>query len=247
MRRRKGFKGTWFPVYGTNAEPNDAPGMGLQDSIITQNDGSIATVLTRVIPDEPSEDPDTQTLDQLMGRDYAIRRIVGKLAVVWTGSSGNATPSSVSYAKVAAGFFIARADDQEQAIPLGWPALGGIGSATDEDAFNSFSPLSARTVREPWIWRRTWVLGKSVIPGEGQIGEPSAPSSNLKYGSVLDGPHIDAKTRRRVKQDERLWFAISAVNWPHNGSDSGYTLTYDWDLDVRIFGAMRKARNSGAF
>lgn len=249
-RRKRKFKGTWFPVYGTDVEPNDIPAMGIQQSIVTQSDGSVATVISRVIPDEPQEDASFSTLNQLVGQEYALRRIVGKLAVVWTGSSGSATPQSVVYAKVAAGFFIARADPTTPDLPLGVTAAG-FGSTANPDEYNSFSPLSPEAIREPWIWRRTWVLSKSVFgelsEGESVASFSAAPPSNLWFGSLLDGGHIDAKTRRRTHSDERLYFAISAANWPYVGGDAGYTLTYDWDLDVRLFGAMRRAQNKGAF
>lgn len=255
MRRRRKFKGTWFPAYGQSLGTNEPDAMGLVDSIETNADGHVVTKTFRLLPDEPAENIETDRLLSMVGQEYALRRIVGKLGIVWTGSSGvGGEPANVAYAKVACGLFVARAEDSalSENVPIGL-ADNEFDSDADPEEFNSYSPLALKTIREPWIWRRTWLLGKQVAISDGGGGsaalyESAVPSSNLKYGSVMDGPHLDAKTRRRVRQDERLWFAIAAVNWPTGSvAATTYTLTFDFDLDLRFFGAMRKARNQGAF
>lgn len=256
-RRRRGFKGTWFPLYGAALGPDEpgVEGTGLQAQIITQNDGSAATVITQLTADEPLEDASSYALTDIVGStEYALRRIVGKLSIHWNELSGEGVTLSATYAaKIAAGFFIARADDQDSRFPLGCPAAS-FGSTGNADAFNSFSPLALRATREPWIWRRSWILGNAVYDG----GPSPSPftngrnviyhSSNDQFGSVSDGPHIDAKTKRRCRQDERLFFAISAVNYPYDTNPAVVrSLSFTWDLDIRIFGALRRARNKGAF
>lgn len=258
MRRRRRFKGTWFPLYGTPLGPSEpgVEGQGINfNSIITQTDGSAATIVQQLTADEPLEDASSYALTDIVGStEYALRRIVGKLSLAWAELSGEGVVLGAPYiAKIAAGLLIARADDQDSRYPLGCPGVS-FGSTGDPDAFNSFSPLALRTMREPWIWRRTWLLGNPVYDG-GPTPAPYTngrnlivPSSNLWCGSVLDGPHIDAKTKRRCRQDERLFFAISAANWPFEDSPQvERSLVFSWDLDVRIFGALRRARNKGAF
>lgn len=158
-------------------------------------------------------------------------------------------------ALVAAGFFVARANDSGSGGGESTP----IGSASLQETNDNYSPLYATTVREPWIWRRTWMLGNPSELGFAQafinnntgvgqtlLGTSSFPPTTAHYGSVSDGAHIDAKTARRVTQDERLWFAVSAVRFPigtvtvENPNLRGY-------LDVRLLAGLRKAHNRGVF
>lgn len=243
-RRRRGFKGTWFPVYGTAVgEDNEFQTAGIQSSIITRPGGH-QDVTTVIFPLVNSDDPQPagNLLNDVVGQEYALRRIVGKAVFWWTGSSGDIAPEVVAYSKVGLGFFIAEADVSGN-VPIG--AVQGSGTDTDADTFENYSPLAVGTMRQPWIWRRTWILGKILATGPTLEDFADIPpsSTNASYGSVLDGPHIDAKTRRRVRQHERLWMAVSARNL----SGLTGTVTYDFDIDVRLFGAMRRARNQGQF
>lgn len=183
-----------------------------------------------------------------------MMRIVGKLFAerknfAFSGSQDDPDPAVL----FGAGFFVARANDLSVGGGSGTP----IGSATIQERRDHYSPLDTDTVREPWIWRRTWILGLSGrAPRSSTAVGPDFPTATIftahwpastgLYGSVMDGPHIDSKVKRRIGQDDRLWFAISATPYPLGQNTSG-NLNVEGYLDYRLFGALRKARSRSAF
>lgn len=210
--------------------------------------------------DVPREGDDLATTDPLItivGNEYFLKRIVGKLHAEVRGlcgpnnAGGTARCPAVLFG---AGFFVARAADS---------AVGGgpnlpIGAASLAEQIEHYSPLSEDTIREPWIWRRVWTLsnfavakttGTAGVGGIAQLGGENFPTSTSNYGSVADGPHIDAKTARRIRQDERLWFVVAAANWPESTLNNDGDLSNDLRgyLDFRLLGAMRRARQRSAF
>lgn len=266
MRRRRRFKGTWLPNIGiVNAIPTRAPTAG-REMVVTIGAGSNEVVggVVPIIMDEPQE-PDTFTPDiplaYFTANEYSIRRIVGKCWIQaradWKATSTANLNSSSPCALVTSGLFVARAGTEDISatnpdVPIGWVAEGAF----------SYNPDIPNAIREPWIWRRQWVIGNpsitnqlwqnmTVDPG---ITRPmlawDLPANNFIGRAVADGPHIDAKTRRRVGNDDRLWWCVFAQNFPRDtDATNDYTvdLNLDCHLDVRVFGALRKARNRGNF
>jgi len=245
MRRRK-FKGTWFPINSDTVVEGPAdplPAAPLQGTLGSGSGTAGAETSIRILTfDQPAEQ--APLLNDALGQEYALRRIVGKLHIWWQQTLNGSTSLDLYTAQIGAGFFVARASSTDEDIPEGAQATSQSGG--DADTFNQFSPLSGGAIREPWIWRRTWVLGNPPS-SDGNLTQTRGviPCSNIDYGSVLDGPHVDAKTRRRIRQDERLFFAMSARMLDGGGGTVG--LQWNWTLDVRLFGAMRRARNQGAF
>lgn len=269
MRRKRKTKYTWFPTIGsTIVDPSSQPTDNLSGrlfSISVPPDPSTNVLITALTLDTPQEGNDVAVsapLVTILGNEYFLRRIVGKLFATMQGFRSAANdPSTPSAALFGAGFFIARANDfnQDNTQP--------IGSASLDERQENYSPLSEDTIREPWIWRRTWILSNPAFPSittARVTNTPDAvnvantitdfgafPASTAGYGSVLDGPHIDAKTARRVKQDERLFFAIATTRMPVPGGDPPPTFDLAGGitgyLDFRLLGALRKAQNRGAF
>lgn len=248
MRRRR-FKGTWFPI---NSETFVEGQGGLLEAAPlqgTQGCGSGTTGAEtnfRIITyDQPAEL--SPLLNDALGQEYALRRIVGKLHIWWQGTINGSTSLDLYTAQIGAGFFVARAQSSEgnEDLPEGVNS-GSTTSSSDGQTFEQYSPLSAGAIREPWIWRRTWVLGNPPS-SDGNLTQTRGilPTTNIDYGSVLDGPHIDAKTRRRIRQDERLFFVMTGRML--DGGGGSVSLDFNYTLDVRLFGAMRRARNKGAF
>lgn len=242
--RRRRFKGTWFPGFGTEGDGGEPRTAGLYDHITHDNTAKSTTQVFAIINDSPRVDPDdeTQSLADTIGSEYALRRIVGKFHANFGVTSG--TPEEL-VVKLGLGFFIARENESLDGVPIGveeetWAYSGGSG--WESNAFDSYSPLALETTRQPWIWRRTWTL----FANAGTAGW-LLPQSTMNYGSVLDGPHIDAKTRRRVRQEERLYVAIGLQYQALGHSETPGDVTVFYDLDLRYFGALRKARNKSAF
>lgn len=254
MYRKRKFKGTWFPTIGSSSgESPDVKWTNAREAIVdTDGNGVIVVGIASIIIDIPSEPDtdDTTRLSDLIGNEYALRRIVGKIycRVEETYSTGDQYPLSYM---AAAGLFVARAGDARSDSGEGAGSPIGGPSTWETD----YNPLEPQCIREPWIWRRTWLLGSPLA--QENFRDAAAPvvsrviglpTANTQYGSVADGPHVDARTRRRVGQDDRLWLAYAAHPLPF-----GYTspnnvygnVVFNWDF--RVFGALRKARNRGNF
>jgi len=253
MRRRR--KVTWLPTIGSVVGEglSTASGRGFF-SVGGNADGSIATVISPLTFDQPRDldqtDIPTTTMADTIGSEYFLNRIVGKCFAHRRLSSTIGAVDTQPAILFGAGFFVARANDESSGGGPDTP----IGSASAQERNDNYSPLEADTIREPWIWRRVWVLGRAgaaLFDEDGQTTDNAAnaayPISTALYGSVLDGPHIDAKTKRRVAQDERLWFAISAMTFPVNTAATEDGAVVDGYLDYRLVGNLRRAHNRGVF
>lgn len=157
-----------------------------------------------------------------VGSAYTLQRIVGKAFV---GRLSSDTLDLEGPCMTGLGFFVARADATNPNLPAG--------------ALESFDPLLSNNMMEPWIWRRTWILGHAV-----DLSGVVYPSSSCWYGSVLDGPHIDSTVKRRINDDDRLWMvmAMGALDDRTEGN-----MIANWHIDLRILVTLRKNRNQSAF
>jgi hypothetical protein len=257
FKRKRRFKGTWLPVVGQFENDTGGPTFPRRDSL-TAN-GVVPPVsifpITYDVPQDNDQINPGQAgagMGEIIGNEYALRRIVGKCFCLRQELRvGTQTTDNGRAIVVAAGFFIARAQDQfdgDVDLPVG---AGAGGAVNDTQRRDLFGPLEMGTMREPWIWRRTWVLGAGWNPTDAAeaFGSSFLFGSNVHGGSVMDGPHVDARTRRRVKQQERLYFAWSFAPFQDGiqGTPGIEGQIVDLVLDVRLFGALRKARNQGAF
>lgn len=235
--------------------------------------GQTSLIIFPIIPDVQVEgdaiNPDAPgQLVQAMGQSYELERIVGKV-FLGCGAPQDDNPAAI-FPKVAycgAGFFVARQADNNVG---GGPNLP-VGAASAGEAVENFSPLAEDTVREPWIWHRTWLLGtgRSIANANAQsaftpIGATGAvqatggntvalalPTTNVGLGT-WDGPHIDARSGRRVDGDERLWFVFAArTPEPFFALEQPNTVVTEWIkgiLQVRVLGFLRKtSTNRSAF
>lgn len=246
--RRHRRKYTWLPQLGFQSGDPNLDTVVLPVSFgATLTDGAPGIVaIIPIVPDAPRETPGALT-DQLVdfvGNEWFLKRIVGKLHLttsrinVTTGNSGNELPLDIC---IGAGFFVARAGEDN---------INPIGAQTVAAANNSqYGPLNLATTREPWIWRRTWCLSPQILAA-GVASETLGgffPHNNY-CGSVAEGSHIDAKTARRIGQDDRLYFAIQAMATQIGGGATTVAVSLpDAQLDVRILGALRRAKQRSAF
>jgi len=135
--------------------------------------GDINTLILPVIPDAPPQgdtaNNDAQgELSIQMGTEWFCERIVGHLFVAYRlPDAGQVVPASVL---VTAGFFVARANDASSGGGLATP----IGSASSAERNGNYSPQHIDAIREPWMWRRSWMLGGAPNVTEGFSIFPSA-------------------------------------------------------------------------
>jgi len=241
----------WLPVPGT------ALGQGLEHRINgfpftldvpfsdAGGDGGIITAIFTLVRDNPGEQRLLSALgagvlpslrDEVQGSGYRLRRIVGKLFLglqQFDAEEPNRRPTG---ALCGAGFIVLKVDPE-------------TGEPLDATEPGEYSPLEAFNVPDPWIWRRTWILGNEQAQAD--VGpSPDAhvvwaqfPHTNAEYGSVQDGPHIDQKTRRVIGPDERLCFVVSAHRLSLT-TDYQATIFLNGYLDYRLLASFNNKVNT---
>lgn len=252
MRRRRRTRGTWFPNLGSFASENSS-GSGRVFSI-TLGSADPETIITPLTYDvEFGEDADSEistSLSDIVGSEYVLQRIVGSLFVyrIPAISAGVDVSPAILFT---AGFFVARQNDSAVAPGIDSP----VGSASAQERQDNYSPMDSDNIREPWIWRRSWILGAGLNQSNSGAGVPlpastidagSFPCSNVYYGSLRDGPHIDSKVKRRVAQDNRLWLALTAKTWTFPSVPVPEVEVRGY-VDYRLYGSLRRARQQSAF
>lgn len=254
MRRRRRTKYTWFPQLGTlGGDPSTSTtNIELVYDVFANGDPGDVTIFP-IIPDSAQEAPpaDTAQLQDFLTLEYILKRIVGKLHLYVQPRTLLDTASTISSTVllVGAGFFVAREGDQQTGTAF------PIGATTAAERRLNYGPLALETTREPWIWRRTWMLGipyfGTLSGGTSKVTDQLAEGATLPphnySGSVADGPHIDAKVARRVGQDDRLYFAIQGQAIEVVGTGTAASATFKGVLDVRMLGATRKPKQRSAF
>jgi len=259
-RKRRTSQGTWLPTLGDVIveEPATARSGRSLSLGLNAGAGGFSTGVVSITTDRPRQDPtEADSLADVIGSEWFLKRIVGScFCCIRLTRTPNTFPDPSSAesapALVSCGFFVARADPANPDEPVGFSETDGL-----ENAYN---PLNERNIREPWIWRRSWILGLNTTTDRDGVGDvtpgaiqdtatamlQSYPASNVLYGSVADGPKIDAKTKRRITNDDRLFFAASLCRAQFEIDDTrpAAALIY---LDYRIFGQSRRPRNRGVF
>lgn len=250
VRRKRQRKFTWMPTIGavgqnvsvdqsyTFLNALTVPANGLAGA--GTRGGVPAIFIVPVIQDKPLE-PGAQnevagSLNNVVGNEWFCERIVGDIFVgTRLGVTEDQGPRTIA---VTCGFFVARAGDTNQNLPIG--ATNGTAAETHVN----YSPAALNAVREPWMWRRTWVLGRTFNESDGLAQNPSV---NSFYATLANGPHVDCKSVRRIGNDERLWFAVTctdiSIGFP-NPTEAGLV---DVMTDLRVLGALRKPRNRSTF
>lgn len=215
-RRTRRFKRRqiWLPVLGNNARLDEgvviagSATLG-ENALLTSNstDGIVWEAFPITYDQGPNPEfawpvlePNPYTLrDRVAGNEWSLRRVVGKVFIANVASDGSID-----------------AGTRPQAVEAGF---GLIVCNTDDDGspltnFNEVNPLSAVSAEDPWIFHRVWLLG-NVAPNQYTTNDTATataydgmsriPMTNIEYGSVMDGPHIDQKTARRIHRSERLY------------------------------------------
>lgn len=247
MRRRRSNRVTWFPTLGATFVQNTSsrittlffenliPELATGLPVSQGNTSLFCIPITRDSTSQAAQGLSGGSLrDYVEGQDYVLKRIVGSIFVT---QKGSAQTSSVAWQKtiITCGFLVARAEEVTQV-------------AVDLDDVE-VDPQGQDNVANPWIWRRSWMLGNnlSTSPGDGL----TLPMNNMVYGAGMSGPYIDSKIARRITKEHRLWFAGSIIGLSDatlavSGTKFQQPTVSVW-ADLRILGSMRRGKNLSTF
>lgn len=196
MRRRTKPRVVWLPATNNNSvSPDSRSGIGtfiLSTGVDASNRNQAEVPI--LIDGNPSV-LTAATLDDVENNGYRLRRIVGKIFCFQQQVAGN-NPAAVI---VTAGLIVRRVSPT---TGFSLAFLDGTGKQIDTQDLDNWG--------DPWIWRRSWVLANALSTdgGDSTIADVG-PFSNMEYGSVADGPHVDAKTARIVGPEERLFLDVT--------------------------------------
>jgi len=205
-------------------------------------DGPVAVGPRPLIPDFTQEqfpaaavgDQQASLHDIASGNAWLLQRIVGKIHIQCIAGAAQSPADQVwNNVYVTFGLLVARADDDLQSV-------------CDLTALES-EPQNIDNMMNPWIFRRSWILGNPS--GDGQQW---FPTSTAEYGSVADGPHIDSKVKRFISREHRLWMVCTGRGFDPRilvsvGGDAELQPQFGGTFDYRIYGSLRKARNTSSF
>lgn len=251
MRGRRGFKRKrkrlWFPVLGQEENAEGFLPVGEFWSFYT-GQLIVGTTPATAHPmdvigltyDYPTEVETNAgqipSLADWQASQWHLDGIVGKCHVGLAIDGDASNLQLLQEALIAAWFCVLKVDD--------------TGTPRDDAAqLINYSTLFASNIREPYIWRRTWMLGRGLVSnnptGSGALIELKSqfPEGNYAYGSSVDGPHIDAKSRRFISKDERLFFGIEAIRVAGGVGPviGGNNIAVNYLLDFRLIGQMRQS------
>lgn len=236
MAKRRAPKVVWLPPDRFNClgtGPGVGATSGLQNGIkhavipIPSGTGSAHTEVFPVVQDAQTDATllSGGSLADYEQSAYRLRRVVGKIFI---GGQQEAVADLQTETIVTAGLIVLRTHQ-----------VGGVivplNTTTEE-----YSTQMLQNWGDPWIWRRTWVIGN--IPQAVSVGARELyPETNITVAGNLDGPHVDAKTARIIGPEERLYLVITGA--AVNGDPQVFrTMRYTWDL--RVLASMRSSQGN---
>lgn len=241
MRRnyRRRNRGTWLPVLDTVWQTG-APGTTFDGIFQFPGSGPILRgqrIALDVIPltydftqtnANADSDVGVSLRDLVEGQEYLLDRVVGKVYCDLTQDAAGSLASVICCAALA----VLPVDDDTNASSL---------EAVDTD------PLLAQNSMQPWMWRRTWLLGNNLTTQQYSNGR-ILPASNTGYGSVAEGTHLDTKgVKRRIRKEQRIFLVLSSYCLEQGEEEDPTVNAVRWEYDLRLHGSMRKARNQSTF
>lgn len=235
MRRRTRPRVVWLPQTNANS-------LGTGDQVyqlVVQNNNGVtgARTVTEIPLVLDSQTgfavPDVSLADiELSG--YRLRRIVGKIWCQMVQSDPSATTDAPAAVIITAGIIVRRAD-----------TTTGASLAATVNA-DQIDPGLIDNSGDPWVWRRSWVLGdngaNTVLGGIPPVIEKlqSMPTQNWGTygGGIAEGPHVDQKTARVVGPEERLFLDLSMTILSEAQNPNVNAATCVWFTDLRVLGSM---------
>lgn len=249
MRRRFRRKPrvVWLRPTGTVRDPGEAaPGdafeqlgaIVLDSTPVTVGAGGIPTIEIPLVVDQPPSETfagaplsvlQAAGLNQTIEYGYRLRRVVGAIHLACSSQDLTVQDNNFSGVLVTAGLIVRRVESD-----TGTALAPGI----------DVNPALITNWSDPWIWRRTWVLttdansprdiNENILNRLGRFGFTVFPYTTDHYGDIRSGPHVDAKTARRIGPEERLFLDISFIGLPLNqGPGVQQTLNVSGVIDLR--------------
>lgn len=262
FRRKSRYQ--WFPTIGTAGlddefEFDDYSGRTFTVPVAA-NQLTSNTIIAPVTIDTQFDTADSvigdrRGLQDELGQSWFLKRLVGQLFLEKQYNSANEEFAALA---VSAGFFVARCDDNDT-TPLSPSAQQPIGADILGRATANYGPIRSANISEPWIWRRTWILGRGMQPPSTFLGNINTgslafganfPNTTAAYGTDHTNGYIDAKTARRIRKEERLFFVVQAkVASLEIGSvpTSAAATNVVGYLDLRILGQLRRNSKRSVF
>lgn len=175
-------------------------------------------------------------LNQTIEYGYRLRRVVGTIQLTAVSDSLGQGLPPMSAVLVTAGIIVRRVD------------ATGVSPLTSGDTH----PGLIGQFSDPWIWRRAWVLSilenpvltATVFNETTRAAFSRFPVATTGFGDVRSGPHVDAKTARRIGPEERLFLNIGFTGIPVViGTPAEDTISVRGAIDLRVLGSL--SMNSG--
>lgn len=235
MRRRRRSNGAWLPIAPTYWGDSELGTTTYQSTLTfnsNQDQGDSTIVATPLVLDQTQEidttDPGVSMRDLVEGQEYLLQRVVGQ---VWMAAEqltpGDPTsPHSIGWLGCIA-LAVLPVDDIDPQTP-GIPA-------------QDWNPFLAQNVMQPWLWRRTWRLSNNLSGIYYQY-----PPTSSHYGGNANGGFLDTKgTKRRIRKEQRLFLIAGGMVLDITTGEDISQMQFG--LDLRVFGGMRRAKNTSTF
>lgn len=237
MRRRTRPRVVWLPQTNRNGIGNLTTTFNLVVQSVSGTSGSSVTTEIPIVLDNQQIATGTtdSSLADIESSGYRLRRIVGKVWCQLAQSDPNLGTVTTQSIIATAGFMVRKAT-----AATGDSYAAAVG-ATEVD------PALIGNTGDPWIWRRSWVLGDNHAAGVTFGNPPDVkplqffPAQNWgSYGGgIAEGPHVDQKTARKVGPEERLFLDLTATVLGESLAQPGVAATVAWFTDLRVLGSLQ--------
>lgn len=196
--RRRGSAGRWFPF---------VEGFSSTQTLVVEGNGDATIEATALIASGLDDQPNTVgalatetfTLnDAVNGTGYFVKRIVGQLiATVDPVDNSDIITNLGASILLLSGIAVLDTDE--------------LGQPNNLSKYQYFADEWGATMQR-WVWQRLWKLNvngnrtwDSQYPTTVSLTYNTFPASNIAYGDVRSGPHLDVKTKCLVRPDQRLF------------------------------------------
>jgi len=238
MRRRTRPRVVWLPQTNRNSIGDLTTVFNLVLQNISGATGSSTTTEIPIVLDNQQIATGTtdSSLADIESSGYRLRRIVGKVWCQLNQTNLDDADNTVQSVICTAGFMVRKAT-----AATGDSYAAAVGPA-------EVDPALIGNTGDPWIWRRSWVLGNNAAAGVTERNPPNViskqhfPTVNWGKdypGGIAEGPHIDQKTARKVGPEERLFLAFTTTVLGEAVSPPGDANIVAWFTDLRVLGSLQ--------